>query len=104
METIPSESVCYPAKLTHGHIVDLLEKGVDFIFYPCLTHEQREQAEADNHFNCPIVISYPEVINHNVIRPYGGRVQFMYPFLPFDHKRRLAERLHEEFAPMGIGL
>ncbi|HBG08629.1 MAG TPA: 2-hydroxyglutaryl-CoA dehydratase, partial [Firmicutes bacterium] len=71
METIPSESVCYPAKLTHGHIVDLLEKGVDFIFYPCLTHEQREQAEADNHFNCPIVISYPEVINHNVIRPYG---------------------------------
>ena len=102
METIPSESVCYPAKLAHGHIADLLEKGVDFIFYPCLTHEKKEQEEADNHFNCPIVISYPEVIKQNVGPIRSGQVRFMYPFLPFHHKRRLTERLAEEFAPLGI--
>lgn len=102
METIPSESVCYPAKLSHGHVVDLIEKGVDFIFYPCLTHEQKEQAEADNHFNCPIVISYPEVIRNNVGQLHSKNVKFMYPFLPFDHKQRLTERLAEEFAPWGI--
>lgn len=66
METIPSESVCYPAKLVHGHIMDLVERGVDFIFYPCIVHENREQRDSDNHFNCPIVSSYPEVIKNNV--------------------------------------
>ncbi|HOB39451.1 MAG: acyl-CoA dehydratase activase-related protein [Limnochordia bacterium] len=103
METIPSESVCYPAKLAHGHIMDLVEKGVDFIFYPCLTHEHKEQPQADNHYNCPIVVSYPEVIRQNVTPIQTGQVTFMYPFLPFHHKRRLTERLHEEFAPLGIG-
>lgn len=68
METIPSESVCYPGKIAHGHVVDLVEKGVDVIFYPCLTHAQKEQQDADNNFNCPIVISYPEVVKNNVIR------------------------------------
>jgi len=103
METIPSESVCYPAKLAHGHVLDLVEKGVDFIFYPCLTHEHKEQAEADNHFNCPIVISYPEVIKQNVGSVHAGKVRFMYPFLPFHHKDRLTARLQEELAPLGIG-
>ncbi|WP_461363075.1 acyl-CoA dehydratase activase-related protein [Candidatus Darwinibacter acetoxidans] len=104
METIPSESVCYPAKLAHGHIVDLVDQGVDLIFYPCLTHEQREQQEADNHFNCPIVISYPEVINNNVGQVQTSAVKFMYPFLPFHHQARLTERLYEEFAHLGIEL
>lgn len=102
METIPSESVCYPGKLSHGHVVDLVEKGVDLIFYPCLTHEQREQPQADNHFNCPIVISYPEVIYNNVGQLHAKKVRFLYPFLPFDHKKRLSERLAEEFAEFGI--
>ncbi len=102
METIPSESVCYPGKLAHGHVVDLVDKGVDVIFYPCLTHEQREHKEADNHFNCPIVISYPEVIKNNVGQLEEHNVKFIYPFLPFDHKERLTERLTEELAELGI--
>lgn len=102
METMPSESVCYPAKIAHGHIIDLVEKGVDFIFYPCLTHEQQEQPGADNHFNCPIVISYPEVIYHNVNILREENIKFLYPFLPFEHKQRLAERLHEELAEFDI--
>ena len=102
METIPSESVCYPGKIVHGHIVDLLDKGVDMIFYPCLTHEQKEQKEADNHFNCPIVISYPEVIRNNVGQLQEANVKFIYPFLPFNHKKRLTERLVEELAELDI--
>lgn len=102
METIPSESVCYPGKIAHGHIVDLVEKGVDLIFYPCLTHEHKEQRDADNHFNCPIVISYPEVIKNNVGQLQEANIRFMYPFLPFNHKERLARRLAEELEELGI--
>lgn len=102
METIPSESVCYPGKIVHGHIVDLVEQGVDTIFYPCLTHEQQEQKDADNHFNCPIVISYPEVIFNNVSTLWEDGIKFMYPFLPFEHKPRLTHRLHEEFAEYNL--
>lgn len=102
METIPSESVCYPGKIVHGHIVDLVEKGVDLVFYPCLTHEQSEQKEADNHFNCPIVISYPEVIKNNVTQLQNNDVRLLYPFLPFNHKGRLVKRLSEELAELDI--
>ena len=102
METIPSESVCYPGKIAHGHVVDLVEKGVDLIFYPCLTHDQLEQDGADNHFNCPIVISYPEVIKNNVGQVQEAGIRFMYPFLPFDHKKRLTERLTEELAELNL--
>ena len=96
IETMPSESVCYPAKLSHGHIVDLIDQGVKTIFYPCLTHEQKEQPGADNHFNCPIVTSYPEVLAKNVgqLRRYG--IRMLHPFVPFDNKKRLAKRLWEE--------
>ncbi len=96
IETIPSESVCYPAKLVHGHIVDLLDKGCQTIFYPCITHEQKEQKAADNQFNCPIVTSYPEVIRHNVEQLWNSDVTFLMPFLPFDDKKRLRRRLQEE--------
>ncbi|MCK9524717.1 MAG: 2-hydroxyacyl-CoA dehydratase [Limnochordia bacterium] len=102
METIPSESVCYPGKIAHGHVVDLVEKGVDIIFYPCLTHDQLEQEGADNHFNCPIVISYPEVIKNNVGQVQEAGIKFIYPFLPFDHKERLTKRLIEELAELDI--
>ncbi len=102
METIPSESVCYPGKIAHGHVVDLVEKGVDVIFYPCLTHEQQEDTGADDHFNCPIVISYPEVIKNNVGQVQEAGIKFVYPFLPFDHKERLKERLTEELAELDI--
>src|SRR5690554_49872 len=66
METIPSESVCYPAKIAHGHIINLLQKGIKTIFYPCIPVEQNETGPADNHYNCPIVGSYAEVLNNNI--------------------------------------
>lgn len=62
MESIPSESVCYPAKLSHGHVISLIEQGVKTIFYPCIMHSRKEDQKANNSFNCPIVISYSETL------------------------------------------
>lgn len=102
IETIPSESVCYPAKLVHGHIMSLVNRDVDIIFYPCIPYESIEYKDADNHFNCPIVTSYPEVIKNNmdVIKESG--TVFMNPFLPFYNKKRLTQRLFDEFGVFGI--
>ncbi len=96
IETIPSESVCYPAKLVHGHIMELIERGIDVIFYPCIAYEIKEQEKADNHYNCPIVTSYPEVIKNNMDVLREKDILFLKPFLPFDDKKRLAKRLFEE--------
>ena len=96
IETIPSESVCYPGKMVHGHIMNLVEKGIKFIFYPCITHERQEQEEADNYYNCPIVVSYPEVIKNNIDVLREKNILFMKPFLPFDNRERLIARLYEE--------
>ncbi|QUH20008.1 2-hydroxyacyl-CoA dehydratase [Alkaliphilus sp. B6464] len=102
IETIPSESVCYPAKLVHGHIMGLVEKGLNFIFYPCIPYEKKEQPGADNHYNCPIVTSYPEVIKNNMEILRERDILFMNPFLPIDDSIRLKQRLLEEFAFMNI--
>ena len=85
MESMPSESVCYPAKLSHGHIVSLIQQGVKTIFYPCIPYSRKEFAQADNHYNCPIVISYSEVLKNNVEELKD--VKFLNPFLPFDAKK-----------------
>lgn len=102
IETIPSESVCYPGKLVHGHIMNLVEKGLKFIFYPSITWEQREQKEADNHFNCPIVISYPEVIKNNIDVLREREISYLQPFLPYDNPKGMAKRLYEELAALNI--
>lgn len=102
METIPSESACYPAKLVHGHIMNLINKNVDMIFYPCLPYEVKEYEDSTNHYNCPMVTSYPEVIKNNMDILKEQNILFMNPFLPFDNKKRLAERLYEEFKRFGI--
>lgn len=102
METIPSESVCYPAKLTHGHIANLVRKGIKKIFYPSLPYEQREDGKANNHYNCPIVTSYPEVIRNNMDLLAENGITFLHPFLPIYDKKRMAERLCEVFTPYGI--
>ncbi len=102
METIPSESVCYPAKLVHGHIADLVKKNVKKIFYPCIPFNIQEDTEANNQFNCPIVTSYPETINANMEILKTGNVTFYHPFLPIDQPKRLIKRLAEELAPEGI--
>ncbi len=99
LESIPSESVCYPGKISHGHVEALLAAGVKFIFYPCAPYEQIEDPGVGNHYNCPIVTSYPEVLRNNMdaLRQDDGTV-FMNPFLPIDDERRLAERLVEELS------
>ncbi|MGP1587366.1 MAG: acyl-CoA dehydratase activase-related protein [Treponemataceae bacterium] len=97
LETIPSESVCYPGKISHGHIESLVKSGIKFIFYPCAPYEQTEDSGAGNHYNCPIVTSYPEVLRNNVEQlRQDSSICFMNPFLPIYDKQRLAERLFEE--------
>lgn len=93
IETIPSESVCYPGKMVHGHIMNLIEKGIKTIFYPCITYEKKEQKEADNHFNCPIVVSYPEVIKNNVDVLREKDILFLKPFLSLDDEKSLCKGL-----------
>ncbi|MDE5899529.1 MAG: 2-hydroxyacyl-CoA dehydratase, partial [Treponemataceae bacterium] len=100
IETIPSESVCYPGKISHGHVVSLLQQGVRFIFYPCAPYELQEDGGAGNHYNCPIVTSYPEVLRNNVDELRQDKdLLYMDPFLPIYDKERLAERLCEELLP-----
>lgn len=98
IDSIPSESVCYPAKLAHGHVKYLIENGAKFIFYPCVAYEKKEIKDADSNFNCPIVTSYPENIKNNVeeIRTYG--IDFRNPFFSFTDKEFFIKRLQEEFS------
>lgn len=99
LETIPSESVCYPGKISHGHVESLLQQGIKFIFYPCIPYETKEDPGAGNHYNCPIVTSYPEVLRNNVEQlRQDDTVLFMNPFLPVYDKQRLKERLFEELS------
>ena len=94
MESMPSESVCYPAKLSHGHIEELIEKGITTIFYPCMPYSRKEYKGADNHYNCPIVISYSEVLKNNVENLKNDKIKFINPFLPFD-KENLVKKVLE---------
>lgn len=102
IETIPSESACYPAKIAHGHIMSLVNRGIKFIFYPCIPYEQQELEEADNNYNCPMVTSYPEVIKNNMDVLRGENIKFFNPFLPIDNKSRLIKRLCDELVEFNI--
>ena len=103
MDTISSDTACYPAKLVHGHIKALVDNGVKWIFYPCLNFERKEDPTAPNHYNCPIVATYPEVIANNMDDIFAENdVKFSHPFLPYDNDLRLAEMLTKEFASMHI--
>jgi len=95
MGTIPSESVCYPGKITHGHITDLVNKKVPKIFYPCIAYNIKEDEQAGNHFNCPVVVSYPESIEANVDLK---DVKFYKPFLTLNDKERLIDKLYRELS------
>ncbi|MBQ7265686.1 MAG: 2-hydroxyacyl-CoA dehydratase [Firmicutes bacterium] len=97
IESIPSESACYPAKIVHGHIKSLIDDGVKFIFYPCVAYEKKEVATADNHFNCPIVTSYPENIKNNVEDIREKDIDFRNPFFSLGDEKTLVRRLKEEF-------
>ena len=96
IESMPSESVCYPAKLSHGHIMNLLDKRPDFIWFPCSKWERQEDEGAGNHFNCPIVASYAEALRLNIDELRDSSTQFLNPWLPYDRKENLKERLYVE--------
>ena len=102
METIPSESVCYPAKLVHGHIEDLINRKVDKIFYPCIPYNTKEDQNANNHYNCPVVTSYPETIHVNVDHIKNKQTAYHHPFLPIDSPDRMKKRLFEELKSWGL--
>ena len=93
IETIPSESECYPAKLAHGHIAWLTHQNVDFIFYPAIPYERNEFPDANNHYNCPIVTSYSENIKNNVDEITSGQVKFLNPFIAFTKEEILSREL-----------
>ncbi|MDE6732447.1 MAG: 2-hydroxyacyl-CoA dehydratase [Oscillospiraceae bacterium] len=97
IETMPSESVCYPAKLAHGHIQALINDGVKRIFYPSLPYEMKDGNGGDNHYNCPVVATYSEVIK-NSVPELRSDVKFLNPFLPIFDEKRLIERLFEEIS------
>ncbi len=96
MESMPSESVCYPAKLAHGHVVSLLKHGIKTIFYPCIPYNRKEYEQSDNHYNCPIVISYSEVIKNNIEELKNKDIKYLNPFLPIDNTKNLAQIIYED--------
>lgn len=97
IESIPSESECYPAKLAHGHVTWLIRNGIKTIFYPCIPYERNETPDANNHYNCPIVTSYAENIKNNVEDIKLENVRFLNPFMAMTDKGVLTKRLVEVF-------
>ncbi len=91
--TIPSDTICYPAKLVHGHIQSLIDKGLQTIFYPCMTYNVNEDM-GDNHFNCPVVAYYPEVVEGNMNLEH---VKFLYPYVYLEDKRIFDQKMFEYF-------
>ncbi|MDO4860114.1 MAG: acyl-CoA dehydratase activase-related protein [Bacillota bacterium] len=103
MDTISSDTACYPAKLVHGHIKWLVEHGVKWIFYPSINYERIEDETAPNHYNCPIVATYPEVIAGNMDDVFSDHdVTFTHPFLPYDDDRKLANALYKVLKRTGV--
>ncbi len=88
--TIPSDTVCYPAKLTHGHIENLLDKGADFIFYPCMSYNL-DEGDSDNHFNCPVVAYYPELLLRN--NPRLSDSNFIHPYMDMNVRKNVVKVL-----------
>ncbi len=100
-QTIPSDTVCYPAKICHGHILSLLEKNVDFIFYPCMSYNV-DEGGSDNHYNCPVVAYYPELLKANI--PELDDDNFVSPYLDLNNKSHVAKTLFGVLKKYGITL
>lgn len=101
LDTMPSQTVCYPAKLVHGHIANLISKGIKRIFYPCIQMEVKESG-TDNSYNCPVVCSYPELIRLNVDALKKAGVDYISPFLPLNVPRDLETSLMNLLKPFGV--
>lgn len=98
--TIPSDTVCYPAKLAHGHIETLLEKQVDFVFWPCMSYNLQE-ADTNNHFNCPVVAYYPELMKAN--HSHLNADNFLYPYLDLNNHKHVIAVMKKLLAKYGVG-
>ena len=98
IESIPSESECYPAKISHGHVMWLLKNGIKSIFYPCVPYEMNETPEANNHYNCPIVASYAENIKNNMEELKADDITFIRPFVALDNEEALVKRMYREMS------
>ena len=97
--TIPSDTVCYPAKLTHGHIENLLDKKVDFIFYPCMSYNI-DEGGSDNHFNCPVVAYYPELLLAN--NPRLNNDNFVHPYIDLNIRKNVIKVLGQALKKYNI--
>ena len=102
IESIPSESACYPAKLAHGHIENLIARKINFIFYPSVVYEKLEYEDAGNHYNCPIVGSYPEVIKNNVDNIQKEHINFKNPFISLNNPKTLFNVLKDSLKEFNI--
>ncbi|HEY0222212.1 MAG TPA: acyl-CoA dehydratase activase-related protein [Lactovum miscens] len=102
IETIPSDTVCYPAKITHGHIMALIKQEIPTIFYPSVLYEQEEQAKAQNHYNCPIVQSYPEVIRNNIDEIREGKVSYLHPFINLANPEIVVKNVYQSLLSAGF--
>ncbi|PLS24292.1 acyl-CoA dehydratase activase-related protein [Bifidobacterium imperatoris] len=98
IESIASENICYPAKLVHGHIKWLLNKGVKTIFYPCVSYEDNLVPNTDNHYNCPVVANYPLVVGANMPELRDPDVRYMHPYFNLANHELMVDRIVEEFA------
>ena len=98
--TIPSDTVCYPAKLLHGHVQALVEAGVDAIFYPCMSYNFDEKT-SDNNYNCPVVAYYPELLAANV--PDLKKTRFLYPYAGL-HRQKDYERIGSQWFSDTFGI
>ena len=97
LSSMPSQTVCYPAKLAHGHIASLLRKGLKRIFFPCLPRERRESKDAADGYNCPVVAGYPEVIRLNTDELLEQDCTLYTPFVSLEHPDTLVAALHDLF-------
>ncbi len=97
--TIPSDTVCYPAKLAHGHILSLLERDADFIFYPCESYNI-DEGQSDNHYNCPVVAYYPELLKANVNELNDEN--FLHPYIDINLEKHFAEVMSKSLAKYGV--
>jgi len=105
IDTISSDTACYPAKIVHGHIKALVEAGEKWIFYPCINYEIKEDEGSQNHYNCPVVATYPEVIANNMNEIFAeAGVTFTHDFIPYDNDKRLAKRMVQVLKGAGFAV
>lgn len=102
IDTIPDDTVCYPAKMVHGHIKQLIKKKPDLIFFPSVNYERQEEEQAENAYNCPIVISYPALIENNVDEIVSGQIDYRNPHLNLMEEEHVIDTLFNTFKDKGI--